>query len=61
MSIGIKIDLNHSEKRVVIEYSEPVDMINFTPQQAIDYAEAILNKVMELAPKSIIELPHKMN
>ena len=59
--IGIKIELNYTEKRVVVEFNQPVELMNFTPHQAVAFAEAVLKKAMELADAQNIILPSNMN
>lgn len=45
--VGINIDTANGN--VLISYQEPMEWLEFTPQQAVDYAEAILNKAIYLS------------
>ncbi len=47
--VGISVDTANGN--VVISYQEKVGWLEFSPHQAVEYAEAILNKAIYLAEK----------
>lgn len=49
--IGIGITTN-ADKKVVIEYSEKVDHLEFTPQEAGEYARQIILKAQQANGKN---------
>lgn len=58
--IGIMVDTTE-DKRVLVAFNQNVDHLKFTPQQAVEFAEVILKKVIELEPKTTLILPSQMN
>ena len=49
MSKQVGISVDTSDGKVLISYQEPMQWLEFSPQQAVDYAEAILQKAIYLA------------
>ena len=49
MSNEVGISIDTSDGKVLISYQKPMQWLEFSPQQAVDYAEAILNKAIYLA------------
>lgn len=56
--IGMRVDTANG--RVIIDFDEAVDHLEFTPQQAGEFAKAIVERAIKLAPKSPIVIP-KLN
>lgn len=50
--IGISVDV--MDRQVVVEFDRELRHIKFSPKQALEFAEAIANKVMDIDKKSPI-------
>lgn len=57
--IGIMVDT--TEGQILVAFNQQVDHLKFTPEQAIEFAKVILEKVIKMAPETKIILPTKLN
>jgi hypothetical protein len=55
--VNIGIDTT-AEQKVVIFFDRSVEYLEFSPEQAIAFAKALVEKTMTLAPDSQIIIPH---
>lgn len=53
-AVGMTVDVNRETGRVIIDFDRTVDHLEFTPQQAGEFAKTIITRARMLVPKSSI-------